>query len=379
MCGKTAASPPIDPRCAVAHNGAMTAPALSASLEAALLRELGITWTELNDNHFRGALRRPVLTLTDGSGRLGFWDGRARTLVLSRDLVLAQPWGVVREVLKHEMAHQFVDEAMGVSDESAHGPAFEAVCRQHGFDAAARGLPTAGDGVQPNPVLRRIARLLALAESPNRHEAEAAMQQARRLMLRHNIDAATAAAREGFAFRHAGGLRARVAAHEQVLAAILSDHFFVEVIWIPWYVPAEGRRGRTLELTGTPPNLEVAAYVHDFLLQTGERLWRDHRRAAGLPGDRERRRFLLGVMIGFDEKLMAAAAESRREGLIWRGDPALADYLRRRYPRRSGGGSIGLHQTAAYEHGRRAGRGIVLHRPVRGSAESRGRLLPPVS
>src|SRR5206468_1286250 len=139
-----------------------------------------------------------------------------RTLELARALVLEQPWGVVREVCKHEMAHQFVDEVLGIRDESAHGPAFEALCRQHGIDASASGLPVASGAAAGSVVLRRIARLLALATSPNVHEAEAAMQQARRLMLEHNIDAAAAQAREGFAFRHVGAPRRRIDAHEQV-------------------------------------------------------------------------------------------------------------------------------------------------------------------
>jgi hypothetical protein len=82
-------------------------------------------------------------------------------------------------------------------------------------------------------------------------------------------------------------------------------------------------------------------------------------------------------MIGFDEKLKTGAAESRREGLIWVGDPALAAYLRRRYPRRSSGSAIGVRASESYEHGRRAGRNIVLHRPVTAATASRGRLLPP--
>jgi hypothetical protein len=348
---------------------------LTAALEAALVRQVGETWAEINQNHFRGRLRRPVFALLEAGGRLGAWMSDRRTLALSRVLVLEQPWGVVREVCKHEMAHQFVDEVMGIHDESAHGPAFEALCRQHGIDASASGLPAAGDE-GGGTVLRRIARLLALAASPNVHEAEAAMQQARRLMLKHNIDAASAAAREGFGFRHVGIARRRIDAHEQVLAGILSEHFFVEVIWVPSYLPLEGRGGRVLELCGTPSNLDVASYVHGFVLETAERLWREHKKAQGIPGDRERRRFLLGVMIGFEEKLKASAVETRREGLIWKGDPALEEYLRRRYPRRSGGGSIGFHRTAAYEQGRRAGQGIVLQRPLRDAPAQRGRLLP---
>jgi hypothetical protein len=345
---------------------------LTATLEAALLRQLGDTWGEINHNHFGGRLRRPVLALGE-SARLGAWVGTRRLLELSRALVLGQPWGVVREVLKHEMAHQFVDEVLGIHDQTAHGPAFEALCRQHGIDGAATGLPAATTG--DSTVLRRIARLLALAASPNVHEAESAMQQARRLMLKHNIEATAAAAGEGFAFRHVGAPRGRVDAHEQVLAGILAQHFFVEVIWIPSYLPHEGRRGRVLELCGTPSNLDVAGYVHGFLLETAERLWREHRRRHAIPGDRERRRFLLGVMIGFEEKLAASAAETQREGLIWRGDPALEEYLRRRYPRRRGGGSLGFQRTAAYEQGRQAGQGIVLQRPLRDAPVQRGRLL----
>ena len=60
-----------------------------------------------------------------------------------------------------------------------------------GVDARASGVPDAApaDAVEVK-VVERIARLLALAESPNRHEAEAAMAAAQRLMLKHNLDAA---------------------------------------------------------------------------------------------------------------------------------------------------------------------------------------------
>ena len=98
----------------------MTSP-LTATLEAALLRQLGETWAEINQNHFRGKMRRPVFALSEGA-RLGAWVAARRTLELSRALVLEQPWAVVREVCKHEMAHQFVDEVLEIHDQTAHGP-----------------------------------------------------------------------------------------------------------------------------------------------------------------------------------------------------------------------------------------------------------------
>ena len=362
--------------------------ALDGALQAALVRQLAETWDEVNANYFRHRLRRPVFALGDSTVRLGSWDGRTRTLTVSRVLILRTAWAIVREVVKHEVAHQYVEEELGVRNQPAHGPAFEAVCRQHGFDAAAAGLPSETGGGSPgdggagqSAILRRVGRLLALAESPNVHEAEAAMKAAQRLMLLHNIDAAAAAARDGYAFRQVGTPTGRIPAAEQVLAGILSRHFFVDVIWVPSYEPATGRAGRVLELCGTPSNLDVAAYVHGFVLETAERLWRDHRRARGLAGNRDRRRYLMGVMLGFDEKLKAADQDNRREGLIWKGDPGLGAFLRRRYPRRTGGASVGVAMDESVEHGRRAGRGIVLHRPVQGEAPSgaRGRLLGPAT
>jgi hypothetical protein len=321
-------------------------------------------------------LRPPVLALSDVGSRLGQWDSSTRTLSLDRTLVFEKPWSVVREVLKHEVAHQFVDEVLHIHDQPAHGPAFERVCQQFGIDARATGLPANPEGESGgSPVLRRIARLLALAESPNVHEAEAAMKTAQRLMLKHNIDATVAAAKEGYAFLHLGVPRRRVDAAEHVLAGLLSSHFFVQAIWVPSYLAREGRTGRVLELCGTPSNLEVACYVHGFLLETGERLWREHKRSHDIDSDQERRRFLVGVMTGFNDKLKAGVSESRREGLVWVGDAGLENYLQQRYPRRSGAG-VGVRQTEAYHHGREAGRKIVLHKPV-SQAQARGRLLGP--
>ena len=132
-----------------------------------------------------------------------------------------------------------------------------------------------------------------------------------------------------------------------------------------------------LELCGTPGNLDVAAYVHGFLLATAARLWTAHKRARAIRSDRERRRFMAGVMIGFDEKLDAGARQSRAEGLICRSDLQREAYLRQRYPRRTSRASGAVQHTAAYEQGRQAGRQIVLQRPVAAGGAPQ-RLLPPL-
>jgi hypothetical protein len=347
-----------------------------AELDAALLRAAKLAHDELNATLFKRRLRPPTFELIDAQGVLGRWEGSTRTLRVQRRLLLDHPWGVVLEVLKHEMAHQYVDEVLGVRDEPAHGPAFREVCAKLAIDPAATGLPEAG---APTPeehrALERIAKLLALAESPNEHEARAAMAAAQKLMLRHNLERPARETSRGYAFRHLGEPKGRVHEHERLLATILSEHFFVETIWVPVWRVMEQKRGSVLEICGTPANLEMAAYVHAFLQHTGEELWRAHKREEGIDGDRDRRTYLAGVMSGFAEQLASQKKKSREEGLVWLGDPGLSEFYRRRNPHvrmvRFGGGP----RTEAREHGRAAGRQIVLNKPVSGGPVQRGRLL----
>src|SRR5262245_47810225 len=288
---------------------------LRADLEAALLRALRGTWSDLNQAYFKGALKPPALALTDGATRLGQWDRATRTLSLQRRLVVDAPWGQVVEVLKHELLHQYLCEALGEPDESAHGPAFRALGERLGIDTRAAGA-LEDTGEAGSRILQRVAKLLALAESANANEAELAMAEAQRLMLKHNLEAH---APSQYGFRHLGAPSGRTQEHERILAGILGDHFFVEAIWVPVWRAREGKRGSVLEVVGAPVNLEMAAYAHAFLAATGERLWAEYRRARGVRNNRDRRVYLAGVMTGFREKLDGERARQKREGLVWVG------------------------------------------------------------
>jgi hypothetical protein len=354
-------------------------PELSAVLEAALVRELRATFWQINDTFFKGGLRAPTLELVSTRQNLGRWIPSTRTIEISRLLVLEKPWGAVVEVLKHEMAHQYVHEVLGETEQTPHGRAFQDACARLGIDARASGVPDAPADAAEEKVVERIARLLALAESPNRHEAEAAMAAAQRLMLKYNLDAARAPAGGQRDYRHVhlGKPTGRVSEHERLVAMILGKHFFVEAIWVPVYRPIEGLRGSVLEICGTRSNLAIAEYVHGFLHETAERLWRDHKTSHGIRADRDRRTYLAGVMVGFADKLARQEAQSRTEGLVWVQDGDLSRFFRRRHPYVRHVRHAGQRRTDAWAHGREAGRQIVLHRPVQSAAEARGRLLPP--
>jgi hypothetical protein len=351
---------------------------LGVELEAELLRALRSAHDDLNHTYFRRRLRPATIELSDAGSRLGRWVPGVRTIEIARRLVLGHPWGVVVEVLKHEMAHQYVHEVLGKIDESAHGPAFREVCERLGIDATAAGVPAAvGQSPEDARLLERIARLLALAESANVNEAQAAMSAAQRLMLKHNLESIAAGGRRpsGYAFRHLGKPTGRVSEAERLLGAILGKHFFVEVIWVPVYRPLEGCRGSVLEVCGTPANLEMAAYVHAFLTHTADHLWHEHKKERKIRGDRDRRTFIAGVMLGFLEKLNAQRVEHKVAGLVWVGDSDLEDYYRKRHPRITHVRHAGTRRTEAHAQGREAGRRIVLHKPVQGGPSGGVRLL----
>lgn len=350
---------------------------LTAQLEAAALRALGEAYADLAAQLFGGRLRRPVLALSHVKGRLGTWSREHRTIEIDRGLLFDHGWGTVLEVLKHEMAHQYVDEVLGHGDEPAHGPAFREVCRARGIDQRAAGVPSAPRSERELRVLDRVSKLLALATSPDEHEAHAAALAAQRLMLKHNVALEAESATRRYAFRHLGEPAGRVSEAERLLAAILAEHYFVEAIWVPVWRSREGKRGTVLEICGTEENLELAAYAHDFLRHTAAARWRAHQRARGTSRNAGRRQFLAGVMAGFRDRLERQQRAHRAEGLVWVGDAGLGDYLRSRHPRIRWTRHLGSQHTDAFARGREEGRKIVVHRGVTSAASAAPPALPP--
>lgn len=343
--------------------------ALTAELEAALLREAKREWDHLNWRFFKRAMQPPVFVFADATSRLGRFDPETRTLELARRLATNEPWPTLVEVLKHEMAHQYVLEILRIEDETAHGPAFQDLCERLAIDARAAGLPVqqVTRTEEEDKVLGRIARLLALAESSSVHEAESAMKAAQRLMLKYNLERANVrdrTDRPSYSYRLLGKPTGRVTEAERMLATILGAHFFVEVIWIPVYRPLDQKHGSVLEISGSLHNLEMATYVYSFLMHAAEQLWLDHKRSLGIRANRDRRTFLAGVMSGFYAKLNAEKTAQQEEGLVWLGDAELRSYYRKRHPNVVTVRYGGTPRNDAHEQGRAAGRKLVLHRPV---------------
>ena len=357
-----------------------TVEALSAELEAALLRELGHRYDWENQERFRRRLARPLIVLGDSTTHLGRWHSQGRTLEMSRTLVLTRPWLEVASVLEHEMAHQFVDEVLHVVGEPPHGPTFRRVCAERGIDGRAAGSPCAAAPVDPNApgadpgvdrVLDRIRKLLALAGSPNQHEAEIAMRKAHELMLRHNVEATAARVEQSYEVRHLGDPGKRGNRVESDIAGLLLEFFFVKVIRVPIFVPRLGKAGAVYEIAGTRANVEMASHVYAFLLATSERLWSENRHDTRVRNGRDRLAYQSGVINGFREKLLSERKDLKQTGLVWVGDSELDRFYHARHPRiTTRRHSVQLN--GAHAAGREAGRNVVLHKPVENGPSGRG-------
>jgi hypothetical protein len=337
--------------------------ALAAGLRLAWARKLGQWWAHYNEEYLGGALKAPLIRLGEGSGRLGQWEGGWRRLTISARHLEEQPWLEVMETLRHEMAHQYAEEVLGAGSESPHGPAFRQACRLLRCSPAASQRPGEGQA-EDERVLRVLKKVLSLAGSPNEHEAQAAVNKARRLLLQYNLDAVELDRARDFACRCLGPVKARHASHELWLPVILSEFFFVEVLWAPTYQPLLDREGTVLQIFGTPANLDMAEYVYAFLSGLLGPLWAAYKERRGLGGG-QRQSYCAGVLQGVHGALREQEQRLRAErALVWRGDPRLQEYYRYLNPRVRVRRGRGVAATPAYQDGVEEGRRVRIHRPL---------------
>lgn len=352
-------------------------------MDFAWLTQIAREWFEINREYLDGAMRMPSFRSSGSSSELGAWHREPRLIEISAAHVSAAPWVEVLATLRHEMAHQYVDEVMGVHDEVPHGPAFRRACRLLRVEPDASGALAGSADPGADRVRRLVEKLLALGGSPNENEAAAAMRKARTLMFDHEVDAVQRDVERHYVVRTVGRVRRRHDAWELLLGGLLAEFFFVETIWAGDYDAALDVEGKSLHVYGTPANVAMAEYVHGYLTHVMDELWQTWARTSTRPlGARARLQYLHGVLLGFRQKLreqererVAASAATGSTALVWRGDPRLVAFYRWHNPRVRTIGRRAVELTEARVAGREAGRKVTIHRPLEGGSSQVGGLL----
>jgi len=328
---------------------------------------------------------RPLFSLADMQKQLGVWSASKNEISISRALVMNYPWDTVREVLRHEMAHQYAEQELGINGEPPHGPAFQKACGLLRADpGASRKIKsfyrrTPSQLETTDKILIRVKKLMALAESVNRHEAEAAMAKAHELIARYNIDLLTHAQPRNFISVFAGQPALRHLRDDYHLANLLQAFYFVQGLWVSAFVIAKNKMGRVLEISGTHSNVDIALYVYDFVRQFIDTQWSVYNCSRKLNCHR-RTDFAVGIIEGFYDKLKTEQhrrlACDEKFALVEAGDPLLEQYMSYRYPYTRSFRRNGCSQdNRVLADGMQVGRRLVIAKGITETRISR-RLLP---
>lgn len=351
-------------------------------------------YQRINAFHLRGQLRVPMLDISPTLGPWGQWDANTRRLAIKLAHITDYSWPSVLETLKHEMAHQYVCEVMGLPDVEAHGEAWRRACALLGIAPAARsdgGVPISHAWAQPNahgdPKLRKVRKLLALTENnSNPHEVQAALAQAQSYLLRYNLqtqretsatktggDTASQAAMIGdpnddpITVQWIGPALTRIEAHRYRIANILDSHFFVHCIWVPSYIAERDKTASHLEVCGHATHVMIAEYIHDALLRHLQWAWDTYRVEAGVKGIAARNTFWDGMLTGYASQLSKGEVQHKQQGLVWVGDKQVQALFKQRHPRTTTTSVTARRDTAIRRHGLAAGQQLRIARPVHGA------------
>ncbi len=341
---------------------------------------------------YRVGLNAPVLKVGIMVSKFGYWDPLMRVITLSQDLIEKHPWDIVIEILKHEMAHQLVDEVFRGS--SGHGKDFKDACVTLGvapWAVSATGelpkeVPRWRDRAlseEEERLLRRVEKLLALAESTNEHEAALAMQRVQEIYRKYNLAQISGALQPALVYSMICRKRRKLSRPEALIFSILGEHYFVRVVHGHVFDAKDGCEYVMAELMGTRENVLMAEYVHAFLWTQIHSLWRSYQKETRAPG-RRKNSYLLGVLAGFREKLRhsaeaapaPAAPVSNLTALVAAADKRVDEFVRARHPRlsRSTGRTV-YSDPSLFEAGKAEGKKLTLRKAVTEKQGNRALLL----
>jgi len=352
---------------------------VQSSFDRQILRGLLAEWEnalwQLPES-LRRSIKRPLFALRDMPTRLGCWSREKREITLSRDIVSGHPWDDVKEVLLHEMAHQVAHEGLQATSEPDHGDCFRQACRLLRANPAASGtyrplhvrLHQGEDLNDRDRIVVRVHKLMALAESSNPNEAQAAMRKAHELISRHNVNLIAQGADQDYHSIFLGTPHLRHFREAYHLAHLLQDYYFVQGMWIQAWVLEKGRMGRVLEISGTRKNVRIAEYIHAAISRYIDGAWADYRRGNSLNQYRKTD-FAVGIIEGFKATLQQARTAGSRDNdtrlPVRVEDHALTRYLAQRYPHvrsfsRKGPG----HDARVLADGKERGRKLIIAKGI---------------
>lgn len=214
----------------------------------------------------------------------------------------------LHNVIRHEIAHFIAYINYGTAI-LPHGTEFRSICQSMGWDKeiynaafcleSEQGAP----GIEESSILRKVQKLMALAGSSNKNEAEQAMIKSQQLLFKHNIETKyiNNEPEEKISLKRIMKQK-RENAKMRAIANILGT-FFVNTIY------RKGGGIICLEILGNAVNIEIAEYVANVLHYEMDNLWEQAKQSANLSGKIAKNSFFFGLAKGYCNKIQALKRE----------------------------------------------------------------------
>lgn len=283
----------------------------------------------------------------------------------------------LRCLIRHEIAHYLTFICHGTTFQP-HGSAFKTTCENLGWGeevSKASFCLEEGEAVniEESGVFRKVQKLMALATSSNKNEAEQAMIKSQQLLLKHNIESKYIDGEEEEKIYVKRIMKQKRENAKMRSIAIILETFFVGVVYV------RGGDFIYLEILGSAVNLEIAEYVANFLDQEMDNLWDEARRYSYVPlkGAVAKNSFFLGLAKGYCNKIQALKREydnNITQALLVI-EKKLVDARAMVYPRLTSTKSQRSHCQQSSALGEMMGRQLSIHPAVGKTSTNPQRLL----
>lgn len=213
-------------------------------------------------------------------------------------------------IVRHEIAHYMTFIEFG-DFLQPHSMEFKAFCQRMGWgEEVYRATTCLEDGCpisEESAILRKVKKLMSLASSSNKHEAEQAMIKSQQLLQTHNIDATYVGTDDSEKMVLKRIMLQKKENAKMRAIAIILETFFVSTVY------NRSEKGICLEILGTPVNVEIAEYVAGVLELEMEKLWIQAKYQANLTGTVAKNSFFMGISKGYCTKIQALKREYSSE------------------------------------------------------------------
>lgn len=272
---------------------------LKAEVKTILMDEMGIE-VKRSRFLFNGYLYPFSIVTFESPKQLGYFSSENYQIGINKNLVyLAKP-EVLKNILRHELAHLYIYLTKGPTSQ-AHGTSFREVCKKFGWGSevsSAYSDISEENNLSSAPefekILKKVEKLLNLAESSNQHEATLATAKANELLMKYNLELFESGANdqeeEVFVKNIFEAKRTNV--QMNALYEIISNFYVQPVI-------NRTKKKVYLEVIGGKVNVELADYLAKFFTSEFERLYK----ASGLKGVTAKNSFIRGIAEGFNKKI----------------------------------------------------------------------------